>query len=104
MAALLHGDGPLFADPSADRARAFFAQKPRALSDKVVSVADAVRRLVHNGDYLAIGGFGSAPLPPAAGHGIARQGPQNLPPAGPPPTPDFRNPGADNTTRRGRTR
>ncbi len=30
MQSLPHGDAPLFADPSADRARAFFATKPRA--------------------------------------------------------------------------
>ena len=40
-------------------ARAWFAQKPRALTDKLVTVAEAVRRCVHDGDYLAIGGFGA---------------------------------------------
>ena len=58
MDILSQGDGTLFADPSADRARAFFASKPRALQDKVANVADAVRSLISDGDYLAIGGFG----------------------------------------------
>src|SRR4051812_32698854 len=56
---LPQGTGPLYTDPSADHARAFFASKPRAMVDKVASVKDAVARLVHDGDYLAIGGFGS---------------------------------------------
>ena len=58
MESLPHGDGPLFNDPSADAARAYFATKPRALTDKLTSINDAVARLVNDGDYLAIGGFG----------------------------------------------
>jgi glutaconate CoA-transferase subunit A len=103
MESLLHGDGPLFADPSADRARAFFAQKPRALSDKVVSVADAVRRLVHDGDYLAIGGFGCDRLPTAVVHEIVRQGRQNLTLSGHTATHDFQILCAGNLTGRGKT-
>lgn len=100
---ILHGDGSLFADPSADRARAFFAQKPRTLSDKVVSVADAVRRLVHDGDYLAIGGFGCDRLPTAVVHEIVRQGRQNLTLAGHTATHDFQVLCAGNLTGRGKT-
>jgi glutaconate CoA-transferase, subunit A len=103
MQSLTHGDGPLFADPSADRARAFFAAKPRALTDKVVSVTDAVRFLIHDGDYLAIGGFGCDRLPTAAVHEIVRQGRQNLTLAGHTATHDFQILCAGNLTGRGKT-
>jgi glutaconate CoA-transferase subunit A len=103
MQSLAHGDGPLFADPSADRARAAFAQKPRALTDKLTMVADAVRRLVHDGDYLAIGGFGVDRLPTAVAHEIVRQGKQNLTLAGHTATHDFQVLCAGNLTGRGKT-
>lgn len=83
------GDGRLFSDPSANQARAFFATKPRALTDKLTTVADAVARLVHDGDYLAIGGFGSDRLPTAICHEILRQGKQRLRFAGHTATHDF---------------
>src|SRR5438270_7480897 len=103
MPSLSQGDGPLFADPSADRARAFFAGKPRAMTDKLVGVADAVRRLVNDGDYLAIGGFGSDRLPTAVVHEILRQGKQNLAFAGHTATHDFQILCAGNLTGRGQT-
>src|SRR5205809_1279274 len=97
------GDGPLFADPSADRARAFFAGKSRALQDKVTSVADAVRRLVMDGDYLAIGGFGCNRIPTAVVHEIVRQRKQDLSFAGHTATHDFQILCAGNLTGHGRT-
>jgi glutaconate CoA-transferase subunit A len=100
---LPRGDGPLFADPSADRAREFFATKPRALTDKVTTVAEAVRTLVRDGDYLAIGGFGAARLPTAVVHEIVRQGRQDLRFAGHTATHDFQILCAGNCTGRGRT-
>src|SRR5947209_6301128 len=103
MQPLTHGDGPLFADPSADRARAFFATRPRALTDKVVSVAEAVRRYVQDGDYLAIGGFGVDRLPTAVAHEIVRQGKQDLTLAGHTATHDFQVLCAGNQTGRGKT-
>src|SRR5262245_20365125 len=68
----------LFSDPSSDRARAFFATKSRAQEDKLATVADAVARLVHDEDYLAIGGFGADRLPTADVHEVLRQGRQRL--------------------------
>ncbi|HWG46001.1 MAG TPA: CoA-transferase, partial [Gemmataceae bacterium] len=65
MDILSQGDGALLGDPSADHARQFFAKKPRALTDKVMTVAEAVRRFVHDGDYFASGGFGCARIPTA---------------------------------------
>ena len=103
MDPLPHGDGPLFTDPSADRARAFFATKPRALADKVTTVADAVARLVHDGDYLAIGGFGADRIPTAVVHEIVRQGKQQLRFAGHTATHDFQVLCAGNGLGRGKT-
>src|SRR5262249_10454778 len=68
MDTLSRGTGALFADPSANRAREYFATKPRALVNKVTTVAEAVARLVHDGDYLAVGGFGCARIPTAVVH------------------------------------
>jgi glutaconate CoA-transferase subunit A len=103
MDPLPQGEGMLFADPSADQARQFFAGKPRSLTDKLTSVADAVRRLVNDGDYLAIGGFGVDRLPTAVLHEILRQGKQNLGLAGHTATHDFQVLCAGNLTGRGRT-
>src|SRR5207244_2330247 len=90
-------------DPSADRAREFFAAKPRALTDKLTTVATAVQQLVHDGDYLAIGGFGGARLPTAVLHEILRQGKQRLGLAGHTATHDFQILCAGNCLGRGQT-
>jgi glutaconate CoA-transferase, subunit A len=103
MNSLTQGDGVLYTDPSANRARQFFAGKPRALTDKLTSVAEAVSRLVHDGCYLAIGGFGSDRIPTAVVHEILRQGKQNLDFAGHTSTHDFQILCAGNMTGRGQT-
>ena len=103
MTPLPSGSGPLFLDPSADRLRAAFRDKPRALTDKLTTVADAVGRMVQNGDYLAIGGFGCDRLPVAVAHEIVRQGKQDLAFAGHTATHDFQILCAGNLTGRGRT-
>src|SRR5262249_28547967 len=90
--------------PSADRAREYFASKPRAQTDKLTSVAEAVSRLVQNGHYLAIGGFGSDRIPTAVVHEILRQGKQNLDFAGHTSTHDFQILCAGDMTGRGKTR
>jgi glutaconate CoA-transferase subunit A len=102
MDTLSHGAGPLFGDPSADEARRFFAGKPRGLVDKVTTVAEAVTRLVRDGDYLAVGGFGGARLPTAVVHEIVRQRKQDLSLAGHTATHDFQLLCAGNLTGRGR--
>ncbi len=103
MTPLASGDGPLFLDPSADRLRAAFRDKPRALTDKLTTVAEAVARLVRDGDYLAIGGFGADRLPTAVVHEIVRQRKQDLAFAGHTATHDFQILCAGNLTGRGRT-
>ncbi len=94
---------PLFSFPDSDQARAAFAQKQRGLVDKVTTVADAVAQLLHDGDYLAIGGFGTNRIPTAVLHEILRQGKQNLAVAGHTATHDFQILCAGNLTGRGQT-
>jgi glutaconate CoA-transferase subunit A len=103
MNILSQGEGPLFADPSAERARQHFAAKPRAMTDKLTTVAEAVARLVKDGDYLAVGGFGADRIPTPVVHEIVRQGRQNLGFAGHTATHDFQILCAGNLTGRGRT-
>jgi glutaconate CoA-transferase subunit A len=102
MDPLPRGSGPLFSDPSADHARQAFAAKPRACTDKLTTVPDAVRRLVHDGDYLAVGGFGCARIPTAVVHEILRQNKQNLRFAGHTATHDFQILCGGNLTGRGK--
>ena len=62
-----------------------------------------MRRLVHDGDYLAIGGFGVDRLPTAVVHEIVRQGQQSLTLAGHTATHDFQILCAGNLMGRGKT-
>lgn len=94
---------PLFSSPDSDQARAAFAQKQRGLVDKVATVADAVAQLLHDGDYLAIGGFGTNRIPTAVLHEILRQGKQDLGVAGHTATHDLQILCAGNLTGRGQT-
>ena len=99
---LSRGKGALVSDPSTVQARLAFREKPRALVDKLTSVEDAVCRFVHDGDYLAIGGFGANRIPTAVVHEIVRQNPQHLRFAGHTATHDFQILCAGNLTDRGR--
>lgn len=103
MAVLSKGSGELFTDPSANHAREAFRHKPRAMTDKVMTASAAVTRLIHDGDYLAIGGFGADRLPVAIVHEILRQKIQNLGFAGHTATHDFQILCAGNLTGRGKT-
>src|SRR5262249_14098233 len=103
MSSANQGQGELYTDPSANHARSAFAAKPRALSDKLTTVADAIQRLIQDGDYLAVGGFGSDRLPTAALHEILRQKKQNLSLAGHTATHDFQILMAGNMTGHGKT-
>jgi glutaconate CoA-transferase subunit A len=93
----------LFSSPDSDAARTAFAQKPRGLIDKVMSVGDAVRQFVTDGCYFASGGFGVNRIPCAVLHEILRQGQQHLSFAGHTATHDFQVLCAGNLTGRGQT-
>jgi glutaconate CoA-transferase, subunit A len=86
---IAEGEGPLFMDPDADKAREFFRTKTRALTNKVMSVKEAVDAFVHDDTYLAIGGFGANRIPTAVCHEIVRQHKKNLIFAGHTSTHDF---------------
>lgn len=95
------GQGSLFTDPNPDAARAYFRNKPKRLVDKVLSVPDAIRQFVHDGDYLATGGFGADRIATALIHEVVRQRKQNLSFAGHTTTHDFQILCAGNLTGRG---
>lgn len=103
MEPLREGIGPLLCDPSANRLREALREKPRALADKVTTVADAVARLVRDNDYLAIGGFGTNRIPTSICHEILRQDKKHLNFAGHTSTHDFEILCAGNLLGRGPT-
>ncbi len=70
--------GELFTNPHPDKARAFFREKNRKMVNKVMELKDAVKKFVHDGEYLGIGGFGANRTPVAACHEIVRQGRKNM--------------------------
>lgn len=89
MEIIERGTGNLFNNPDADAARAFFRQKSRKMENKLTTLAEAVARCVHDGDYLGLGGFGSNRAPVAVCHEILRQGRRHLAYAGHTTTHDF---------------
>lgn len=95
------GHAPLFTNPDPDAAREYFRSKPKRLINKVLSVPEAVRQFVHDGDYLASGGFGADRIATALLHEIVRQKKQNLGFAGHTATHDFQILAAGNLTGRG---
>lgn len=89
MSKLKEGQGKLFADPDPEKARAFFRKKSRLMERKLTTVKEAVKELIHDGDYLAIGGFGGVRIPTAIIHQIVRDRKKNLSFAGHTSTHDF---------------
>ena len=85
----MQGKGVMFTDPDPDKAREFFRAKSRRMKKKVTTVSEAVRSLVHDGDYLGIGGFGGVRIPTAVLHERVRQKRKNLGFAGHTSTHDF---------------
>jgi glutaconate CoA-transferase subunit A len=83
------GQNELFTNPDADIAREFFRTKSRALKPKLSTVEEVVRTMVHDGDYVVIGGFGANRIPTAILHEIVRQGKKRLGFAGHTSTHDF---------------
>src|SRR5512142_3231219 len=81
--------GELFSSPDCDEARAFFRAKSRAKCNKLMPVAEAVATFIHDGDYVASGGFGGVRIATAILHEIVRQGRKNLGFSGHTATHDF---------------
>jgi len=89
MDILFEGQGELFMNPDPDEARKHFRKKDKKLVDKRMSVENAVSKFIHDGDYIAIGGFGGVRIPTAPLHEIVRQGKKNLGLSGHTATHDF---------------
>jgi glutaconate CoA-transferase, subunit A len=81
--------GELFMPPDVDGAREFFHQKSRAMTDKQMTVQAAVSQFIQDGDYIAIGGFGSVRIPTAVMHELVRTRKRGLGLAGHCSTHDF---------------
>jgi len=86
---IYQGSGELFTDPDPDHAREIFQQKSRKMVSKLMPLKNAIELFVHDGDYLAVGGFGANRTPIAACHEIVRQGRKNMGFAGHTATHDF---------------
>lgn len=89
MSNLCAGIGPLFMSPDTEATRELFRKKNKALTNKLMSVKEAVERFVKDGDYLGSGGFGTNRIATAALHEILRQRKRNLGFAGHTATHDF---------------
>ncbi len=80
---LAEGEGELIGWRDPDENRAWVRDhKSRGLVDKRMSVQEAVQKFVHDGDYLAIGGFGHIRVPMVFIYEIIRQRRRNLSLAG----------------------
>ncbi len=83
------GTSPLLTDPDAEKLRDFFGGKRWSLENKLMTVSEAVERFVHDGDYIASGGFGTNRIATALLHEIVRRGIRGLGLAGHTATHDF---------------
>jgi 3-oxoacid CoA-transferase subunit A/glutaconate CoA-transferase subunit A len=80
---LKEGTGEIFCKNTPSEVRKWTRKnKTRALIDKRMSIKDAVKKYVKDGDYLAIGGFGHIRIPMALIYEIVRQRIKNLSVAG----------------------
>jgi len=83
MEILQEGKGELIGWRDPDENRQWIREnKTRALVDKRMSVKEAVEKFVHDGDFLAVGGFGHVRIPMAVIYEIIRQRRRHLSIAG----------------------
>ena len=84
------GEGELLAwhDPDEHR-RWVLENKPRNLEDKQTTLKEALAKFLHDGDYIAMGGFGHVRISMATIYEIIRQGKRNLVMAGKTAVHDF---------------
>jgi glutaconate CoA-transferase subunit A len=78
MKIMKDGANPVFQSPDPDAARAFFAGKSRAMTDKRMTEKEAVEKFIPDGSYIAVGGFGAIRIPTAILHEILRARRKNL--------------------------
>lgn len=72
----------LFGFTSPNDLRELNHKKSRAMTSKITDLSSAISKLVKDGDYLGIGGFGMDRIPAAALHEIVRQKKKHLTLAG----------------------
>ncbi len=70
--------GKIFTEIDSDVMRNFFGKKSKRMVNKLTTVKEVVSHMIHDGDYIATGGFGSIRIPTAVLHEIVRQGKKNL--------------------------
>jgi 3-oxoacid CoA-transferase subunit A/glutaconate CoA-transferase subunit A len=83
MEILAEGHGQLLGWHDPDEQRAWVRDhKPRGLTDKRMTVPDAIEKFVQDGDFIAMGGFGHIRVPMSLLYEIIRQKKRNLAVAG----------------------
>jgi len=83
MEVLKAGKGELLGWHDPDEARDWvFKNKSRELKDKTISAEEAVSRFVHDGDFIASGGFGHVRVSMAIVYEVIKQKKRNLAMAG----------------------
>lgn len=79
MEIIAEGQGELIGWHDPDENRQWILEnKSRDLRDKRLSVPEAVAQFVHDGDYIACGGFGHVRVPMSLVYEIIRQGKRHL--------------------------
>jgi len=79
MEIIAEGQGELIGWHDPDENRQWIIEhKSRDLRDKRLSVPEAVAQFVHDGDYIACGGFGHVRVPMSLVYEIIRQGKRHL--------------------------
>ncbi len=78
MKILAEGEGKLVGWHDPDENREWMQQKSRALVDKRMSLTNAVKKFVHDGDVIAMGGFGHIRVSMASIYEMIRQKVRNL--------------------------
>ncbi|HEX9015570.1 MAG TPA: CoA-transferase [Chloroflexota bacterium] len=85
----LFPEATLFQAPDPDEMRRYFMEKPRNMLPKLMTAMEAIDRFLHDGEYLAVGGFGTNRIPTALVHEVVRQRRKNLGFSGHTSTHDF---------------
>ncbi|MHA1795736.1 MAG: CoA transferase subunit A, partial [Promethearchaeota archaeon] len=78
MKILAEGEGKLVGWHDPDEQREWVSKKSRAMIDKRMTITEAVKKFVHDGDVIAMGGFGHIRISMAAIYEMIRQKVRNL--------------------------
>jgi acyl CoA:acetate/3-ketoacid CoA transferase alpha subunit len=78
MEVIQSGIGELIRPPDLNAFREWNRKKPKALIDKRMSEAEAVRRFIHDGDYIGTELYGTVRCPMSLVNEVVRQGKKDL--------------------------